>query len=283
LGRRFFAWHINQLNHVAKILAVPRSYFYCPQFHFLIEFFKSKFITRNLLQKYDGNDKVLIRNRLIRIVVILLVLITAIYVFSQENISQYFDAQQLKSRIEAMGLMAPVIFLLIYSLFPIVFLPPSPLAFAGGFVFGPVLGSILSLIGGFASAVVVFYIAKFAGRTFIIGIMKGKLSKLDRLTYEHGLTAVIFLRICGMPYAIQNYLAGMSSVRTRDYLLGTIVGIAPWTITATIMGHATVTYDKYEMILAGLALLVVYAIFFLIYKLVRRKNSVNNQAPDPSE
>ena len=230
----------------------------------------------------EGKKGTLNRGLVFRIILILIVIFLTYLFFSDPRIREFFHVRdteslknliyRLKLQIEELGHLGPIIYLIFYSIGPVFFVPISPLPFAGGMVFGPVLGSILSLTGGMVSAYLGFLVARFVARSFIENLLKGKLSKLDDISYEHGFWAVLFIRFCGIPYSLQNFFLGLSSVKTRDYLLATMAGIAPWTIAITVMGNSLVSMDKYMILGAGFAMLPC-ACRVLIYRLYSSKCS----------
>ena len=229
---------------------------------------------------------ILNRGMIFRIVLVLLLILFTYLFFTDPRIREFFNVRdteslkslifKLQSYIEGMGHLGPLIYLAFYSIGPVFFVPVSPLPFAGGMVFGPVLGSILSLAGGMISAFLGFVIARYVARSFIEKLLRGRLSKLDDISYEHGFWAVIFIRFCGIPYSLQNFISGLSRVSTSDYLFATLAGIAPWTIAITVMGDSLVSMNKFMILAAGFVLLFVYILFFLFFRFVRKKVTIEN-------
>jgi uncharacterized membrane protein YdjX (TVP38/TMEM64 family) len=58
-----------------------------------------------------------------------------------------FDAAALQQWIEQAGAAAPLLFIAIYVIGTVIFLPGSVLTLAGGALFGPVLGTFYNLTG----------------------------------------------------------------------------------------------------------------------------------------
>ena len=52
-----------------------------------------------------------------------------------------FDAVALETWVNEAGVLAPIVFMLIYALATVLFLPGSVITLAGGALFGPVLGT----------------------------------------------------------------------------------------------------------------------------------------------
>ena len=71
-----------------------------------------------------------------------------------------FDAAALEAWITDAGVLAPVVFMLIYALATVLFLPGSVITLAGGALFGPVLGTFYNLTGATLGAVLAFLISR---------------------------------------------------------------------------------------------------------------------------
>ncbi|WP_232220417.1 TVP38/TMEM64 family protein [Legionella tunisiensis] len=66
------------------------------------------------------------------------------------------NAPLILSYIKDLGWLAPVLFVLLYCLATILLLPTMVLTFAGGALFGPLLGVLFNLIGATAGAACAF-------------------------------------------------------------------------------------------------------------------------------
>jgi uncharacterized membrane protein YdjX (TVP38/TMEM64 family) len=58
---------------------------------------------------------------------------------------------------------------------------------------------------------------------------------------HRGLLAMISLRLIpAMPFSVMNYASALSGARILPYLLGTVVGVLPGTISIVVLGDAAV-------------------------------------------
>ena len=78
-----------------------------------------------------------------------------------------FDGAALESWVQSAGIAAPLLFMLIYALAAVLFLPGSVLTLAGGALFGPVLGTFYNLTGGTLGAMLAFLIARYLFSDFV--------------------------------------------------------------------------------------------------------------------
>jgi len=70
-----------------------------------------------------------------------------------------------------LGLMSskyvgPIIYILLYSIRPLILFPSTILTLAGGFIFGPLLGVLYSVIASNISATVAFFVGIYFGLGF---------------------------------------------------------------------------------------------------------------------
>ena len=69
---------------------------------------------------------------------------------------QQFDADALQAWLEGTGVAAPLVFMGIYTLAPLLFMPGSVMTLAGGALFGPIWGTFYSLTGATLGATLAF-------------------------------------------------------------------------------------------------------------------------------
>ncbi|MGH8798785.1 MAG: VTT domain-containing protein [Casimicrobiaceae bacterium] len=126
---------------------------------------------------------------------------------------------------------APLIVIGIFVLGGLVVMPVTMLIAATGIVFGPWLGMLYSLVGATLSAVFVYAIGRELGRDAVRRVAGRRINDLSRRIAKRGLLAMLFVRIVPIaPFSIINLVAGASHLAFRDFVIGTILGIAPGTI-----------------------------------------------------
>jgi uncharacterized membrane protein YdjX (TVP38/TMEM64 family) len=81
-----------------------------------------------------------------------------------------------------------------------------------------------------------FRVGRVVGRQAIEPFLRGNLKAIDALAGSRGFRTVFLLRIVGIPpYVVANYGLGLSAVRNRDFILGTLTGVLPWMCLITYM------------------------------------------------
>lgn len=146
---------------------------------------------------------------------------------------------ELRSFVEAAGPFGPIVFVLAYVVLTLLFVPGTLPSLAAGTLFGPVLGTLLTLTGATLGAAGAFEIARRLGRARTERLLKGRAASADAWIGERGLGGVIGLRLLPVvPFNALNYAFGLSAVGRRDHLLGTAIGIVPGTVAFVALGDS---------------------------------------------
>lgn len=175
----------------------------------------------------------------------------------------------------------------------LVLAPDTALNFIGAVVFGPVLGTLLSWAGVMLGSYAAFALARRLGRNAFVGLAGDKLRRLDEIVKERGLWGMLAIRLFPLAsYSVVSYLAGLTSVRTSDYLAATAVATLPVTFAyqlffswagETAFGSDAHAHLHLVNILLVLALLLVHlasaAWFALLHRADRRAARSRELAP----
>ena len=168
----------------------------------------------------------------------LVVIAAAVYGHFHSGIPVTDYPQLIQDFIAKFGFLGPLIYIAIYTIRPITLFPGSILTAVSGLVWGPWLGLVYTMIGATASANAAFMLSRYFGRDFVERNEGKSLKKLDTQLRDNGFITVLLLRLLFFPFDLINFLCGLSSVRQRDFTLGTIVGILPGTFTFVLFGSS---------------------------------------------
>jgi len=217
-------------------------------------------------------------SRLIRILLILglLVGITLAIVYRDR-----FDAVALEAWINDSGALAPIVFMLIYALATVLFLPGSVITLAGGALFGPILGTFYNLTGATLGAVLAFLISRYLASDWIAAKTGGRVKQLINGVEGEGWRFVAFVRLVPLfPFNLLNYALGLTKIRLLHYLIATYVFMLPGTIAYTYLGYAGREAigggeGLIQKILIALALLAVVAFLPRVIGNIRRGPTID--------
>ena len=167
------------------------------------------------------------------------------------------DRSQLQLWLQQMGMWAPVLYILIYSIATICILPSTPLNLTGGAIFGAVWGTVWTSIAAISAAILAFGFSRTIGRSLVERKLAGKWESIDREMQQGGFFYMFAIRLLPLiPYGIVNFAAGLTSIKFRDYFLGTLLGTVPGILPFVMMGAGLTALKQGDVLplLVGLAL-----------------------------
>lgn len=209
---------------------------------------------------------------------VLLVLVTAFAVVLKTNPGALaLSTERLTTYIEAQGMLAPIVFILIFTVTPTLLLPALPLTIAAGILFGPLWGVVYVAIGSTSGATLAFLVARFIGRKWAKKILKkGGLGSLDKRVKENGWKIVAITRLIPLfPYNLLNYAFGLSGIGFKAYIIPTFIFMLPATIAYVTFSSSIPDMAKGQVgwpLIAGLGLIIILSVVTLIYKKKKQHN-----------
>lgn len=175
-------------------------------------------------------------NKLLRLSVIVLIVAGIILsILYREQV----NPQALEQWIQGAGIAGPVVFMLIYAIGTIFFLPGSVLTLAGGAIFGPVLGTVYSLTGATIGATLAFLVARYIASDWVECKTGGRLKQLKEGVEEESWRFVAFVRLVPLfPFNLLNYALGLTRIKLWHYVAASYICMLPGALAYTYLGYA---------------------------------------------
>ena len=167
------------------------------------------------------------------------------------------DRDRLQGWLQQMGVWAPVLYIVVYSIATICILPSTPLNLTGGAIFGAVWGTVWTSIAAILAAVLSFVFSRTIGRKMVEQRLAGKWESIDREMQQGGFFYMFAIRLLPLiPYGIVNFAAGLTGIKFRDYFWGTVLGTVPGILPFVMMGAGLTALKQGDVfpMLVGLAL-----------------------------
>lgn len=150
------------------------------------------------------------------------------------------DVERLRSRIDGAGVWGAAVFLVLYAAMALIPVPKAVLTAAGGALFGLWAGAVLSLAGALVGAIISFGVGRLLGRGSVERLVHGRLAHIDALLTDHGLSAVLLVRLVSVvPFTTTNYACGVLGIRFSHYVLGSVIGMVPGTLAYTALASSS--------------------------------------------
>ena len=154
------------------------------------------------------------------------------------------NVPKIKTWVASFGKIAPLIYIGLYLVSTVFFLPGSPVTVLAGFVFGPLWGVFYASVASIISVSVAFLIARYVARDLVEGWVKdnAQFRKIDEQVEEQGWRILMFTRLVPIfPFNLQNYAYGLTSIRFSTYVLVSAIFMLPGTTVFVQLGGAFVT------------------------------------------
>ncbi len=176
------------------------------------------------------------RKHLLRITGLIL-LITAVAVALW--LGRSLDVALIVQQVSESGPLAWLLFMALYALATVLFLPGSLLTLAGGSLFGPVLGTFVNLTGATLGASLAFLLSRYLASDWVEQKTAGRLKQLKDGVEDEGWRFVAFVRLVPLfPFNLLNYALGLTRIRFSHYLIATYVCMLPGAFAYTYLGYA---------------------------------------------
>jgi len=156
------------------------------------------------------------------------------------------------------GALIVVVGIAVILVVPVV--PATVLQVGAGLVFGPWLGFGLTLLGDLIGALVGFAIARRWGHQVVrTRLSAAEQGAFDDLCVRITPTGMLLLRVLpGPAYTLVSFAAGCSSMPWWQYLLGSLLGVAPGLLVLTVAGDLSTSNPGLAVgIAVGFVLLMV--------------------------
>jgi uncharacterized membrane protein YdjX (TVP38/TMEM64 family) len=148
-------------------------------------------------------------------------------------VTDYLTAESLGRFLDAAGMWAPLVFVVIYAAGICLFIPGTLLTALGAAIFGAYWGFVYVWVGAMIGASAAFWIGRTLGREFAASLIGDRLKRYDDAIERNGFATTLYLRLVYFPFTPMNFGMGLTKVRFRDYVFGTGVGILVGTFIFT--------------------------------------------------
>lgn len=202
---------------------------------------------------------------------LIVIILSVILIFSIAfDLKEIFKIDYIENWLTGFGYLAPLIYMAVMAMAIVIFpIPSVPLDIAAGMIFGPLLGTVYSVIGATIGALLSFAISRYLGRELVEKIFRSHIHLCpncsDRLLFK---VILISRLIPIISFDIISYGAGLTKMSLRSFGTATFFGMIPLTFIYTYYGSIIVIHHW-----LGMALGLLLVIFFLILPtLIEEKN-----------
>ncbi|MGK2855306.1 MAG: TVP38/TMEM64 family protein [Microbacteriaceae bacterium] len=154
------------------------------------------------------------------------------------GIARVFDIEGIRNAVAATGPAAPLVYVLASAVLGSLFIPGPILAAGSGLLFGPVLGTFVTLGATVGTATIASLAGRRAGRGSTRALLgTDRADRIDALIERGGLWAVVGQRfVPGISDAMASYAFGAFGVPLWQMMLGAFIGSVPRAFVYTALG-----------------------------------------------
>lgn len=206
--------------------------------------------------------------RLVLMAIVLVATMATVYVSPAKAWLQ--DTGHIGQAVASLGLWAYPVWVLAVALLVAMGIPRLLFCTISGMLFGFWPGLLLTQFATLMGYYSIFLFVRFGGRDTVLHHFPG-LKRYTALIHKQGILGVILIRQIPAPGTVINLGLGLTHLRHRDFLIGTVIGLFPEAIPLTLIG---VSVRKPEMATSlgylGTAAVLFIAVAIVVARVIRK-------------
>lgn len=219
------------------------------------------------------------KKQIIIAALVLLAVIAMTALWKWTPLNDWLTAENLQQLIETLNdyPFTPLIVITGFAIAGLFAVPLTLLVVAVAISFGAWPGSIYAILGSMLSAILGYIVGEWLGRRSVSQMAGSKLNRLSKRLANHGVMAVITVRIIPVaPFVLINLVAGASHIKLRDFIWGTLLGMLPGILAITVFANSLLrVVQQPEPLEITIFVLVVLGIGSLMYGVKRWLNRIS--------
>lgn len=164
------------------------------------------------------------------------VLVSGVAWFYMSGTYERIDPEAMRTWMRSAGAWGALLFVAAYTLLQplgvngLVFLVSAPL------IWSPTEAFALNWLGTVGTGLFSFVFARFVARDWVQARLPPRVRRFDDRLYARGFMTVFLLRLVFYTAPSVQYALGVSRVRPGPFLVGTVLGVVPFTLLMTLLG-----------------------------------------------
>lgn len=162
-----------------------------------------------------------------------------VWAFRYYGLSRYIDQAALQAMLLPLGPWAPLAFIALFTFAMLLIVVPfSWMAILSALLFGPIWGTLWTVLGGTCGSVALFLMTRRLGQNMLAKRAESpRWKNLNQRLEQDGFYYLLLLRTLSIvPFNLLNAAAAMTSIRLWHFVIANLVGIIP---SAFFYGYGT--------------------------------------------
>ena len=187
----------------------------------------------------DNNNHPRMRRTLTRLLALFVIAAIVLLIWRWSPLVERASPEQIGQLLDRVSdsRFAGLIVVATYLLGSFIVFPVTVLIAATGVAFGPWAGLIWASVGTLVAAIVYYYLARLLPSELVDRCLGRWTRKMGIRFQRDGIVAIMIARnVPFAPFQLVNIVGGLANIRFGDYLVCTILGMAPTILALTILG-----------------------------------------------
>ena len=186
------------------------------------------------------------------------------------------DEEKIEAWVEKFGIAGPLVLILIMIVQMFLFVVPNILVMVISIViYGPVWGSLISLVGIFCSSSLGYLLGRYLGPVTVNKLIKTETQlKISNFIERYGVGAIAITRLASLSNDSLSIVAGLLKMSYRKYILATLAGIIPLIVLLALYGRNG-RIERALIWIAGISLVLLFVYIFIDKK--RKAKATSSQ------
>jgi uncharacterized membrane protein YdjX (TVP38/TMEM64 family)/Fe-S oxidoreductase len=212
----------------------------------------------------------------------LVLFILAISAFHKAVPLSALNPDTLSHWISAWGVVAPLVYIFIYTLAPVFLLPALPLTLLGGILFGPFWGVLYCITGATSGACLSFLISRYVASDLINRRLTHPMwTRLNDGVEKRGWKMVALTRLIPLfPFNLLNYAFGLTRIPFLTYAVTTFITMFPACVAFIVFSSSITDLVKGNVSKSFFVGLVLIASVIFLPVLFRRIGTIRENAAE---
>ncbi len=187
-----------------------------------------------------ANRKSISVPRWARIAAVLLVFFVLFLTWRYTPLSEFATAERMMEWARSVRSVAwaPLALIAIYTPAAFVMFPRPLITLFSVIAFGPWRGFVFSMLGIIGSALATYYVGRALPDKTLRRIAGKRLEKTSKAVRKRGFVSVLAVTVAPVaPFPVVGMVAGAIRIKLWQYVLGTVLGMAPGTLATTVFAR----------------------------------------------
>ena len=165
-----------------------------------------------------------------RLVLLAVLLVGLVVVGKVTGLAEHLTVPKIREFMSELGTLGFLMYLALFCVGELVHIPGMLFMLAAVVAYGQLWGGVAGFLGGVVSVSFTFALVRRVGGQPLGEIKWPIMRKVLELMGERPIAVVTVLRVVFAFSPVLNYALAMSSVRFREYVIGSVIGLVPWAI-----------------------------------------------------